>query len=205
VAQRKPYVIGVTGTIASGKSAVGKILAQQGVPVFDTDAIVHELLSLPTATRKAVIDRFGTDITDEQGAVNRPRLGKIVFADDAARHDLEAITHPAVILETRRKIHALENSPLVAVLAPLLFEVGLKNEYDETWSIYSATDVVKRRLQSRDKLSTAEVDARLKAQWSQEKKAALADVVIDNSGSLEETEKQVLSRLDKLRSNPAHA
>jgi dephospho-CoA kinase len=201
VAQRKPYVIGVTGTIASGKSAVGNILAQQGVPVFDTDAIVHELLSLPTATRTAVIDRFGPGIADEQGAVNRRTLGKIVFADEAARRDLEAIVHPAVILNTRKKISDLENSPLVAVLAPLLFEAGLKSEYDETWSIYASTDVVKERLHSRDKLTQDEIEARLKAQWSQEKKSALADVVIDNSGSLEETARQVASRLNQLRSD----
>ena len=202
MSERKKYVIGVTGTIASGKSAVGKILAQQGVPVFDTDEIVHDLLSLPTATRTAVVERFGQSIVDEQGCVNRRSLGKIVFADDAARHDLEAIVHPAVILETRRKVSALENS-LVAVLAPLLFEVGLKNEYDETWTVCAAIDVVKQRLGSRDKLSPEEIDARLKAQWSQERKSALADVVIDNSGSLEDTQRQVCLRLAKLRSDIA--
>ena len=82
-----PYVIGVTGTIASGKSAVGKILAKLQVPVFDTDEIVHELLAEPTQTRKAVFERFGQSIADSNGSVNRRALAQIVFADESARRD----------------------------------------------------------------------------------------------------------------------
>jgi dephospho-CoA kinase len=190
-----PYVIGVTGTIASGKSAVGKILSKLQVPVFDTDEIVHELLAEPTQTRKAVFERFGQSIADSNGSVNRRALGQIVFADESARRDLEAIVHPAVIAESRRRIDQLPNSAIAAVLAPLLFEAGLKNHYDETWSVYASGQSVKQRLMDRDKLSELEAERRLKAQWSQEKKAELADVKIDNSGTLEETEKQVEDRI----------
>lgn len=191
-----PYVIGVTGTIASGKSAVGKILSKLQVPVFDTDEIVHELLTEPTQTRKAVFERFGQSIADSNGSVNRRALAQIVFADERARRDLEGIVHPAVIAECRRRIDQLPDSAIAAVLAPLLFEAGLKDEYDETWSVYASGQSVKQRLMDRDKLSELEADKRLKAQWSQEKKAELADVKIDNSGTLEETEKQVEDRIN---------
>ena len=195
-----PFIIGITGTIASGKSLVGKILTERGVPVFDSDVIVHDLLTLDTPTRKAVTERFGQSIVaNKDGAINRQALGQIVFSDANARKDLEAIVHPAVIEESRRRIYAHPQNAIVAILAPLLFEAGLRNEYNETWTITTNLEKLKQRLQQRDHLSEAEVEGRLAAQWSQEKKASLSDVVIDNSGSPKETEKQVDVQLEKLK------
>jgi len=177
------------------------MLTERGVPVFDSDLIVHDLLTLDTPTRKAVVERFGESIVDaNQGsAINRQALGQIVFADANARKDLEAIVHPAVIKESRRRIHEHPQNAIVAVLAPLLFEAGLKSEYNEIWAITTNLEKLKQRLQQRDHLTEAEVERRLAAQWSQEKKASLSNVVIDNSGSTEETEKQVDVHLEKLK------
>jgi dephospho-CoA kinase len=196
-----PYILGITGTISSGKSLVGKILTDGGVPVFDSDLIVHDLLTLDTETRAAVIKRFGQTIVDanHNGAINRQALGQIVFSDADARKDLEAIVHPAVIKESRRRIHEHPNNAIVAVLAPLLFEAGLQNEYNEIWTITTNLETLKQRLRQRDHLSDSEVERRLAAQWTQEKKASLSDVVIDNSGSPEDTAKQVDLLLEKLR------
>jgi dephospho-CoA kinase len=196
-----PYILGITGTISSGKSLVGKLLLERNVPVFDSDLIVHDLLTLDTPTRKAVTDRFGEEIVDfkQNGAIDRAKLGQIVFANTDARKDLEAIVHPAVIKESRRRIYEHPNNVIVAVLAPLLFEAGLKNEYNEIWAIVTNMETLKERLKQRDKLSDAEVERRLAAQWSQEKKASLSDAIIDNSGTPEETAKQVDVLLDKLR------
>ncbi len=196
-----PYIIGITGAISSGKSLVGKILQERGVPVFDSDLIVHDLLTLDTDTRKAVVKRFGESIVDsnKNGAINRQTLGQIVFSDAAARKDLEAIVHPAVIAENRRRIHEHPKNAIVASLAPLLFEAGLKNEYNEIWTIMTNLETLKQRLKQRDHLSDSEIESRLSAQWSQEKKASMSDVVIDNSGTPEETAKQVDAQLAKLK------
>ncbi len=196
-----PFVIGITGTISSGKSLVGMLLGKKGIPVFDSDLIVHELLSSDTPTRKAVVERFGQNIVDAEknGAVDRARLGQLVFADSTARKDLEAIVHPAVIQECRRRINEHPENAVVAVLAPLLFEAGLKNEYNEIWAITTDLTTLKQRLRERDQLSDSEAERRLAAQWSQERKASMSDVVIDNSGTPEETEQQVGVQIGKIK------
>ncbi|MFN8554704.1 MAG: dephospho-CoA kinase [Candidatus Obscuribacterales bacterium] len=196
-----PYILGITGTISSGKSLVGKLLAERNVPVFDSDSIVHDLLSLATPTRKAVVERFGENIVDPErnGAIDRVRLGKVVFSDATARKDLEAIVHPAVIKETRRRINELPENSIAAVLAPLLFEAGLQNEYNEIWAVTTDLETLKQRLRQRDNLSDSEVEKRLAAQWSQEKKASLSDAVIDNSGTPRNTAQQVDLLLEKIK------
>lgn len=196
-----PYILGITGTISSGKSLVGKLLAERNVPVFDSDSIVHDLLSLETPTRKAVVERFGENIVDPErnGAIDRVRLGKVVFSDATARKDLEAIVHPAVIKETRRRINELPENSIAAVLAPLLFEAGLQNEYNEIWAVTTDLETLKQRLRQRDNLSDSEVEKRLAAQWSQEKKASLSDAVIDNSGTPQNTAQQVDLLLEKIK------
>ncbi len=195
-----PYVIGITGTIASGKSAVGKILVAHGIPVFDSDLIVHDLLTQNTSTRKAVADRFGSSVVKEgDGAIDRAALGQIVFTDATARRDLEAIVHPAVIMECRRRVQKHPKNNIVAVLAPLLFEAGLKSEYNEIWTVITNSEILKERLRLRDQLSDSEIDRRLAAQWSQDKKASLSDMVIDNSGTPANTAKQVDVLLEKLK------
>src|SRR5215471_8140141 len=167
-----PKIIGVTGTIASGKSTVGNLLADLGVPVIDTDTLVHELLTEDTPARRAVITRFGPAIVsdDASGAVDRARLGKIVFADDRARKDLESIVHPAVITEYRRRVNDLLGHSVVAILVPLLFEAGVEGEFDEVWTVIANEEVLRSRLQSRDRLSDKEVDKRLTAQLPQSEK-----------------------------------
>ncbi len=179
---------------------MGRILTTHGIPVFDSDLIVHDLLTQNTPTRKAVADRFGSSLVKEgDGAIDRATLGKIVFTDATARRDLEAIVHPAVIMECRRRIQDHPKNTVVAVLAPLLFEAGLKSEYNETWTVITNSEILKDRLRARDQLSEPEIERRLAAQWSQDKKASLSDVVIDNSGTPEETAKQVDVLLEKLK------
>lgn len=198
-------VIGITGTIGSGKSAVGKIIMECGVPVIDTDQVVHSLLAQDGPVKIAVIDRFGRQILDSsasaEGEIDRMKLGRIVFANESARKDLETIVHPAVILECRRLIATMsqQGESIVAVLVPLLFEANVTGEYDEIWTVVTSDSVLRERLKKRDKLSDSEIDDRLAAQWDQERKAASSHRVIDNSGSLEETAKQVRVLLDQLR------
>ncbi|MBX9942332.1 MAG: dephospho-CoA kinase [Candidatus Obscuribacterales bacterium] len=222
----KTIVLGITGTISSGKSLVGKILEDKGVPVIDTDKVVHSLLQDDLKTKSAIFETFGPavfapmegDCASTQPvppllsnanlsnfAVDRKALGLQVFNDSSLKAKLEAIVHPNVILRCRKLIQDLQNSlkdkplPMVAVLVPLLFEAHLEKEYDQIWSVYTDEEIIRERLKRRDGLSDSEVEKRLRAQLPQEEKARRADQVIDNSKSKEETEHQVDVLLSKLQ------
>jgi dephospho-CoA kinase len=198
--------LGITGTIGAGKSTVGEILKGFGIPVIDSDQIVHHLLSDDDETKKLVLARFGKDIVlndDPKGHVkiDRKALGTIVFADATARKDLEVILHPRVRTKCRRLIEELvsqSNPKVVATLVPLLFEAGLQNEYDQIWTVITAEQILKERLSGRDNFSVQEVERRLSLQISQSEKVQQADRVIDNSGDLSNTVKQVKQFLDEL-------
>ncbi len=207
----KHTVLGITGTISSGKSLVGKILARQGIAVIDTDQVVHELLSSDEATKKSILNQFGAAVfaaSPCQGEplppVDRKALGALVFSDPQKRRNLEAILHPNVILNCRKRVKDLSESgtssrfPLVAILVPLLFEAKLEKEYDEIWSVFTEESVLRQRLGERDKLSQAEIENRLAAQLPQSEKARRAGQVIDNSGTPDETERQVNLLLEKM-------
>ncbi|MGE0264965.1 MAG: dephospho-CoA kinase [Candidatus Obscuribacterales bacterium] len=199
---RKPFIIGITGSIGSGKSTVGRILTDLDVPVIDTDLIVHDLLASDQAVIAAITDRFGKDVTGLETGIDRTRLGRLVFADPEARRDLEKIVHPATILECRRRIEARAAGGLVAVLVPLLFEAGLESEYDEIWTVFTDEESLKRRIMERDGLSAEDADSRLAAQLSQAEKISRSRHIIDNSGTKENTRKQVEALIEKLRSRP---
>jgi dephospho-CoA kinase len=186
-------VLGITGTIGSGKSAVGKILETLGVPVIDTDEIVHELLTCSGNVRTAAIERFGQGILrdDGSGEIDRNKLGAIVFSDQQARRDLESIVHPAVLEQYRLRARRQSDQPVVAVLVPLLFEAGIESEFDQIWTVIASEQVLRERLARRDNLSNNDIERRLMAQLPQATKAERAHQTIDNSKSLDETKRQV--------------
>jgi dephospho-CoA kinase len=200
----KPIAIGITGTIGSGKSAVGSILSDLGVPVIDSDKIVHMLLNSNCEVQGLVTDRFGKSLLIESPAgekqIDRKALAAIVFNDAAARRDLEQILHPRVRQESRKMVadFAARGATAVGALVPLLFEAGLKSEYDEVWAVVTDEAKLKERLRLRDGLSDAEVERRLQAQLSQKAKADQADRTIDNSGDLAFTRQQVEENLKEI-------
>ncbi len=183
---------------------MGGVLFELGIPVIDTDNVVHELLTNPGPVRTAVIDQFGSEIRTDSGAIDRDKLGKIVFADARSRRQLEQIVHPAVLLECRRRVAELSsfsNVPIIAVLVPLLFEAGIESEYDQIWCVVAEEKILRERLFARLSKhggSAEEMEQRLQAQMPQEQKAARADQIIDNSGTLDATRKQVEVLLQKL-------
>jgi dephospho-CoA kinase len=152
---------------------------------------VHELLANSDPARHAIIELFGPKIVTKNGAIDRAALAHIVFSHEDSRKQLEAIVHPAVVLECRKRIENQKGAELIAVLVPLLFEAGLANEYDEVWTVITAEPILKERMMQREDLNQSLFEQRLAAQWPQEKKASLAKHVIDNSGTLEETKHQV--------------
>ncbi len=194
---QKPIVLGITGTIAAGKSMVGRLLGERGITVIDTDQLTHDVLENDLSTKKAIVEQFGSAVlTDDK--IDRKKLGKIVFDDEDSRRKLEQIVHPKVVLNCRRRIEELKGEKVVAVLVPLLFEAGVADEYDLIWTVFTSEEVLQKRLGERDKLDAAEIRQRLAAQLPQAEKCKRADQVIDNSFTEAETARQVDLLLTKL-------
>jgi dephospho-CoA kinase len=192
-------IIGITGSIGSGKSTVGNILESLAVPVIDTDMVVHKILAESKPAQEQILAAFGKEIlNDTTNAIDRAKLGALVFSNENKRKQLEAIVHPLVLEECTRQIATLSQAPQIAVLVPLLFEAGLEDRYDEVWVVVTKESDIRSRLQKRDGLSNEEIDQRLAAQLPQKEKAARADAIIDNSGSREETKKRVQELLTSL-------
>ncbi len=221
-ARGKGLIVGLTGGIASGKSTVARMLADLGAIVIDSDEIAHQVIEPGTPGYLEVLREFGPEILEgasdggdgdggggsggggdltrgtqgappEIGPIDRRRLGRVVFADDAKRRVLEGIVHPYVMSElVRRRDEGRLRSRVVVLDIPLLFEVGAEKLADLTMVVSVPEDVQLRRLAARDNLSQEEARARLAAQMALGQKVQLADIVIDNSGTCDNTEKQVI-------------
>lgn len=193
-------VLGLTGGIASGKSAVAELLARQGGAVIDADALAREVVEPGTPALEAIVRRFGPGVLAASGRLDRAELGRRVFRDAAARADLNAIVHPAVhqaMIHELAKLAERVPPPRFAVLAvPLLYEAGMEGMADRVWVVSVPPEVQRERLIKRDGWTPTEADERIDSQWPLERKAALADRVIDNRGSLSELEAQVRRALE---------
>jgi dephospho-CoA kinase len=197
-----PFRIAVTGTIGSGKSLIGRLLIEQGVRVLDVDEVVHSLLDSDITVQDQIRQHFGPAILAPSPSggdrVDRVKLGRIVFQKDDERRALEKIVHPHVHKYSENWIKK-QQAPIVALLIPLLFESGNPKIFNRIWSVFCEEPILRERLKLRNNLTDIEIDKRLAAQLSQSEKAARADCQIDNSGTIEETRKQVLSLLKQVR------
>jgi dephospho-CoA kinase len=193
--------VGLTGGIAAGKSTVAAELARLGACVVDADRVAREVTAPGGATHEAVVRRFGRSILAPDGCIDRAALGRAVFGDSAARADLERIVHPEVRAEAERRFRraAREAGCRVAVLdAALLVETGAWRDLDRLIVVRCSRSEQRARLIARDGLSATEAEARIDAQAPLERKLALADYVIDTSGSLAETRRQTAAVWQRL-------
>jgi dephospho-CoA kinase len=196
---RRPFVIGLTGNIASGKSLVGQTLvrlrAEHGdVCHIDADQLSREVMAPGTDVFRQIVDVFGAGIVSADGALDRAKLGEIVFDDPAALARLEAIVHPAVIARTERRISqaAARGSPVVVVEAIKLIESGMVRRLcDVLWVVTAPREVRLERLVRQRGMDRVAAQQRIDAQPPEADKVAHADVVIDNSGTVDETVRQV--------------
>ncbi|MFQ6537751.1 MULTISPECIES: dephospho-CoA kinase [Aphanothece] len=186
-AQRR---IGLTGGIATGKSSVGRLLAEQGLPVLDADQFAREALAPGSAGARAVLARHGASVREvregkgpESQSVDRAALGRIVFGDPAERAWLEQLVHPLVRQRFEAELQRLADRPVVVLMIPLLFEAGLEGLCSEVWLVDCDPEQQLGRLIARDGLEVSEAGARIAAQWPLERKRSLADLVIDNRAS----------------------
>ena len=191
--------VALTGGIATGKSYVLQRLQELGVPCLDADALAHGVMAPGTEATAAIAERFG-DVLDADGAVDRVKLGPVIFADPSARRDLEAIVHPAVYRAIAAGLRGLERiggSPLAVVDIPLLYETGHAAEFAKVVATVCPQDVQLARLEARG-LSPEAAAQRLAAQLPADEKAARADYVIRTDGSFDDTDacvRQVLAEL----------
>ena len=186
----RPYVLGLTGNIATGKSTVAAMLAELGADVIDCDQVAHEVMAPGGGANAAVAARF-SGVQRDDGSIDRQALARIVFADAAALADLEALVHPAVLAESARRVAAAV-APVVVVEAIKLFEAGMDQDCDEVWAVHASREVQLRRLVDLRRLEPAEAEARIAAQPDPAEKLARSSRVVVNDGSLEQAWRQVL-------------
>jgi dephospho-CoA kinase len=186
--------IGLTGGIAAGKSTVANLLVQRGALLIDLDRIAREIVEPGRPALAQIAQRFGQAVLRADGSLDRQKLGAIVFADPLKRRELERITHPAIRAVMKQRMEENEREApdrLTVVDVPLLYESGLEDRFERVMVVYVPRRTQLERLIRRDRLTPEEAERRLNAQMDIEEKRQRADFVIDNSGSLEETERQV--------------
>lgn len=185
------YVVGLTGGIGSGKSAVAGEFARLGATVVDTDAIAHELTRAGGAAIAGVKELFGDAAIAADGAMERKKIRELVFADPAAKKRLESLLHPMIRAESERRISSAPG-PYVVHVVPLLVESAGYRERVRRVLVVDCPEALQiERVRKRSGLSAAEVEAIIKTQVSREKRLAAADDVIDNSGPIAALQKQV--------------
>ena len=193
-ASRSYFLVGLTGGIASGKSAVSRQLAELGCRLVDADVLAREVVAPGEPVWRAIVAEFGRDVLGPDGQLDRKRLGALVFADPARRKVLETITHPAIMARRQAILEAwtAEGFDGVVVLdIPLLIEVGAAANVDRVVLVYAEREVQLERLMDRDRLDRAEAERRVASQMPLTEKVRHAHFVIDSSGMREETAAQV--------------
>ncbi|MGI9085985.1 MAG: dephospho-CoA kinase [Aeromicrobium sp.] len=185
------FRLGLTGGIGSGKSTVSALLAERGAFIIDYDQLAREVVEVGAPALAAIAERFGDDVIADDGTLDRPALGSVVFGDDAARADLEAITHPAIRdLALARQATAPDDG-IVVHDHPLLVEMGIAARCDLVVVVDVPGDVQVERLVTLRGMSESDARARLAAQAPRAERLDAADVVIDNTGPVEDLEASV--------------
>ncbi|WP_080844471.1 dephospho-CoA kinase [Cytobacillus gottheilii] len=192
-------VIGLTGGIASGKSTVSSMIKQMGFPIIDADIEARLAVEKGTEAYEEIVRHFGHDILNETAEIDRTKLGSIIFHAEKQRLKLNSIVHPAVRRQMlQKKEDAIQNGESLIILdIPLLFESKLQSMCDQTLLIYVDEQTQLERLMARNELSLQEAKARIQSQMPLADKKKLADDIIDNNGTIEETHQQLVSLLKK--------
>ena len=187
------YILGLTGSIATGKSTVAKLFLSAGIPVVDADLGARAVV-LPGAPGLAdIIEHFGEAYLLSDGTLDRKRLGALIFSDREKRKELDVLLKERINdwIQAEKERYISEGHKLIVLDIPLLYEGGYEDSCDAVMVVYVPEELQVQRLMSRNHLDADEAARRMQSQLSIEKKKELADFVIDNSGTIEETKKQV--------------
>lgn len=203
-------VLGLSGGIGSGKSTVTRMLDALGATTIDADAIVHQLQAAGEPMLGEIAAAFGDDVISKDGTLDREALAGVIFSDEGARRHLGSIVHPPVRAEMARRVQAAVKAgdPLVVLDIPLLFEgraaarrSGELMNFDETVCVWVSRQIQLERTMKRDACDADEAERRIEAQLPIDEKREMADHVIDNSGTIEETRSQVVALVARLTGN----
>ena len=200
--------VGLTGSIAVGKSFVLGVLSELGCRTIDADEIARETVAPGTPGLKAVVESFGEDCLKSDGSLDRTKLGAIVFADEAKRLKLNSILHPFIIEQQDEIIRQWEQeSPdaIAVVDAALMIESGGYHRFDKLIVVHCRPEIQLGRLMARDGLSREEAERRISAQMPQEEKKKYADFLIDTSEGFEGARKQTEEVFEKMRTSAQDA
>ncbi|KOO52440.1 dephospho-CoA kinase [Viridibacillus arvi] len=186
-------IIGLTGSIASGKSTVAEMLKELNLPIIDADLVARVVVEPGTETLKQIVEAFGEEVLLDEGTLNRPKLGDIIFHEPAARKTLNDIIHPAIRQEMlRQRDELLENGAKDIVMdIPLLFESRLQHFVEKILVVSVTEETQLKRLMERNNLSEKDAKARISSQLPLSEKEKGADAVIYNNKSLESTREQL--------------
>lgn len=188
--RRHPLRIGLTGGIASGKSAVATEFAKLGVPVIDTDELAREVVQPGQPALQAIVERFGSEVLDAQGGLDRRRMRERVFQNPAEKQALEAIVHPAIRTAQQTRSAAAQGSYHIHVV-PLLVDTRSQSLYDRVLVVDCTRETQLERLLRRDGITLQLAEQMLAAQATREQRLAVADDVLDNSGTVAELPQKV--------------
>ena len=186
--------VGLTGSIAVGKSAVLEVLRQLGARTVDADQIARECVVPGSPGLKAVRDEFGMEVLTPDGSLDRSKLGSIVFADEEKRQKLNSILHPFIIArqdEIMRQWDQDTSDTIAVVDAALMIESGVYKRFDKLIVVHCRPEIQLARLMKRDNVSREEAEGRIRAQMPQDEKKKYADILIDTSEGPEDTRRQI--------------
>ncbi|WP_210468622.1 dephospho-CoA kinase [Sporosarcina sp. 6E9] len=191
-------IIGLTGSIASGKSTVSNMLKERGFPIVDADKIARQVVEPGTPVIKKIAEHFGDEILNEDGSLNREKLGERIFKNGEERNKLNAIIHPAIRNEMiRQKEQWISDGAKTVILdIPLLFESKLQSFVEKIIVVSVTPEIQKQRLIARNDLTEREATDRITSQLPMSEKESGADAIIDNNGTVEETKRQVETLLE---------
>jgi len=190
-------IIGLTGSIGTGKSTIAKKLIERNIPVIDADLIAREVVEPGKEAYEKIVETFGEEILQEDQTLDRKKLGAIVFEDETKRKALNEIVHPAIRKEmlAQRDAYIKQKEPCVVLDIPLLYESKLTHFVEKVIVVYTDREVQLERILKRDHITKEEALQRINAQIDVKEKAKWADAVIDNNGTIEESERQLLDIL----------
>ncbi len=194
-------VVGLTGGIASGKSTVSQIFKENGIPVICADELARNAVKPGSPALAEIRKVFGDYLISHDGQLDRVAMAKLVFNNESKRKLLESIIHPHVAAEKERLLSQFENqgAEIVVVDVPLLYEAGWDKQFDLVIVVYVSPPVQEQRIIERDHASRNDARARINAQMPIDQKRLLADRIVDNSGSIEETRRQVENIINELK------
>ncbi len=197
-ANKRPYILGLTGGIASGKSHAAKMLAYLGCPVIDADNLSRGITAENGIALPLIRKNFGDGVFNADGTLDRKALSDIVFSDQDKLNLLNSITHPLIYKLIAQEVKSLSDERIVCIEVPLLFETGWDKYCDETWTVYTSREHQIARLIKRNCLTPHEARLRIDAQMPTEERLLRSDEAIDSSFSYEYTFRQVKKLWDDI-------